>query len=80
MEEPQPEPELMQELRNALSQSDKEKVLRLLQELAGRRVKVTFTKENSRVRSQYMTVPASVQAQSQMSPGSHLTFSLRGPN
>lgn len=66
--EPQaePEPELMTQLRQALSVYDREKVLEMLQELARRGVKVTFQREiQQRVERSYLiTLPS----QGQRSP------------
>jgi hypothetical protein len=54
------EPELMTGLKQALYQKDKGEVLRLLQLLASKGVKVTFKRNNQRVAARLaMTLPSS---------------------
>lgn len=65
----EPEPELMTGLKQALYQRDKEEVLRLLQVLASKGVKVTFKRNNQRVAARLATTLPSSPAQFLNHPG-----------
>ncbi len=64
------EPELMASLRQALYDRDKDEVLRLLQTLTSRGVKVTFKRNNQRVAGRLATTLPSSPAQFLNHPGS----------